>query len=98
VPGEQGILTIHHQDKGLLVPQSAVTSYTVGEGVVYVFDGGTVRAQMIRYTGNLDNDVHVLSGLSAGQEVVVSDTSQLKTGMQVAGNLVTSDTLTPDAF
>ncbi len=83
VPGQVGLISASRQQTGLLIPQSALTSFSLGEGVVYVVEGGSVHARSIQYDGNTDGEIRVLRGLKSGDQVVVSDTSKLADGMQV---------------
>jgi RND family efflux transporter MFP subunit len=83
VPGQVGLVSASRQQQGLMIPQSALTSFSLGEGVVYVVRDGVLHTRSIQYDGNTDGDIRVLRGLKAGEKVVISDTSHLTDGMKV---------------
>lgn len=76
--GAKASLTIETSrvDNVLTVPVSAVTSVATGTGSVGVLRDGSVSQTTVR-TGSVgQGKVAILSGLSAGQTVVLADTSQ----------------------
>lgn len=83
VPGQTGFITIRKRSSGIVIPQAAVSAFTVGEGTIFVAKDGVLSNRTIHYEANSDATVRVLSGLNAGEAVVVSDTSSLSNGMHV---------------
>ena len=81
--GQTGLITVNSKQAGLVVPQAALNSFTLGKGVVYTVSGGVVHARPVRYDGTSDGTVRILSGLRLGDKVVVSDTSKLVGGQKV---------------
>lgn len=88
VSGQIGMIKVNREREGLVIPQSALASFTLGEGVVYVEKSGVLAARSITYDGNADDRIRVTSGLSAGEHVVVSSTLHLQDGMHVQADLV----------
>lgn len=74
-------------DEVILVPTSSVV---VREGSEYVFvhRGGTAEAVKIDKGRQMGNRAEVLSGLSEGDEVVISGLSSLRPGMKIEPRLV----------
>ncbi len=83
VPGQVGQIQLQRVSHGLLVPEAAITSFSLGSGTVYVEKDGIVKVRSVRYDETTDGQMRVLSGLSAGDNVVVSQTSALHDGMRV---------------
>ena len=82
--GQTGLITVNSKQSGLVVPQAALNSFTLGKGVVYTVADGVVHARPVRYDGTSDGTVRILSGLRLGDKVVVSDTSKLVGGQKSA--------------
>ncbi|NNK15012.1 MAG: efflux RND transporter periplasmic adaptor subunit [Desulfofustis sp.] len=77
LPGSRGT--------AIMVPKSAVQSFGQLERI-YVEQDGRVRLQLVK-TGKIVNDlIEILSGVSAGDRVVVSDTRELVDGRRVFVN------------
>ncbi|MBT8345888.1 MAG: efflux RND transporter periplasmic adaptor subunit [Desulfofustis sp.] len=77
LPGSRGT--------AIMVPKSAVQSFGQLERI-YVEQDGRVRLQLVK-TGKIVNDlIEILSGVSAGDRVVVSDTRELVDGRRVSVN------------
>jgi RND family efflux transporter MFP subunit len=71
----------------LAVPRLAVVKQLVGtseEQVVFVEDGGTARARVVKLGAAIGENVEILSGLQAGQNIVVQGQNLLRDGMKVA--------------
>jgi len=83
VPGQVGVLRIKHRQSGLIVPQSAVNSFTLGEGTVFTERAGMVHIRSVKYDDSGDGNISILSGLGHGDQVVVSPTAGLTEGMKV---------------
>lgn len=91
VPGQTGLISAKKPSRGLVIPQAAVSSYTIGEGTVLVVEGQKLRTKVIRYEGNSAATVRILSGLEEGEKVVVSDRSKLSEGIEVRAIEATPD-------
>jgi RND family efflux transporter MFP subunit len=98
VPGQVGLLTLSSKQKNLVVPQSAVTAFSVGQGVVYVVHNHTVHAQSVQYDASSDGDLHVTKGLKDGDQVVISDPTKLQDGMHVQIVPATTENYNSKAF
>ena len=83
VPGQTGVLRLTRRQSGLVIPQSALTSFTLGEGIVYIEKDGFAHARAIKYEDNSDGEVRLLSGLSSGDKVIISPAANLTDGMAV---------------
>jgi len=83
VMGETGILNVDEKTPGITIPQSALNAFASGKGVVFVEQGGFVKATPIRYADVSDGQVRVLSGVKEGDHVVVSSPYKLADGMAV---------------
>ena len=83
VPGQVGLIRLSRRQPGLMLPQSALTAYSLGEGTVYVCRDGVIHRRSVKYDGNTGGSLHVLSGLGEGDQVVVSDPTGLADGMEV---------------
>lgn len=79
----QGQLTLHATDPVLSIPRSAVREEG-GTTFVYVLDSGKVVRKPVKL-GNVakgDAFAEVLSGLAAGEQVIVADIGESKVGSQ----------------
>jgi hypothetical protein len=68
-----------------MVPKSAVQSFGQLERVFVELDG-RVRLQLVKTGQVVDDLIEILSGVSAGDRVVVSDTRELVDGRRVTVN------------
>jgi membrane fusion protein, multidrug efflux system len=72
------------QTQGIIIPSSAIVMRSDIPGVYMVETDNSVHFRMIR-TGRVWGDkIEVLSGLSAGERIVVSSTTPLRTGEHIA--------------
>jgi len=70
------------RDRALFVPQAAILRYA-GVARVFVYQNGFARAREVT-TGVVEGDqIEVLSGVSAGEKVVVTDVDRLAEGTPV---------------
>jgi HlyD family secretion protein len=69
---------------GIIIPLNAVAGNEDGHADVFVMTGGTAHKRQVALGPRNDKDVQVLSGLSAGDMVAVSNVSALLDGMEVA--------------
>lgn len=83
VMGETGILNADQKTPGITIPQSALNAFASGKGVVFVEQGGFVKATAVRYADVSDGQVRILSGVNEGDHVVVSSPYKLSDGMAV---------------
>jgi RND family efflux transporter MFP subunit len=97
IPGQTGIITANKKEVGLEVPQAAVNPMTLGEGEVFVVKDGVAHLKTVKYQGKPDGQARVLSGLEAGDEVVVTNTLQLRDGQHVLPTPAGADDLTTRA-
>jgi multidrug efflux pump subunit AcrA (membrane-fusion protein) len=75
-------LQVESSQDALTVPAEAIT-YTGGEAHVFVYDAGRVRQRPVTLGVGNEEIAEVLSGLAAGEQVVVDDPSVLCDGMLV---------------
>ncbi|HYW82153.1 MAG TPA: efflux RND transporter periplasmic adaptor subunit [Spirochaetia bacterium] len=69
---------------GVLIPLSAVRDNQDGRASVFVVSGGKVQARDVSLGARDDTDVQVISGLSASEQVAISNVSALVNGMEVS--------------
>jgi RND family efflux transporter MFP subunit len=68
--------------EAIMIPTRAIRPFGQLDRV-FIIDNGTARMQLVK-TGLQDDDrIEILGGLSAGDQVVVSDTTELSDGRQV---------------
>lgn len=65
-----------------LVPAKAV-NYVFGSNKVYVVNGNTIEAREIKLGDRFDQDVEVLEGIQAGEQVATTELNRLDTGSRV---------------
>ena len=70
--------------EGVLIPLSAVRDNQDGHASIFVLDSGKVHARNVSLGPRNDTDVLVISGLSASEQVAVSNVSALVDGMEVS--------------
>jgi RND family efflux transporter MFP subunit len=85
VPGlyAEATLTLERNDKALSVPLQAISHQTDKVSVFVVGLDGAIVIRPVTLGIQTANDTEVLSGLSEGEQVVVSDRSGLKAGEKV---------------
>ncbi len=69
---------------GIIIPLNAVAGNEDGHADVFVMTAGTAHKRQVALGPRNDKEVQVLSGLSAGDSVAVSNVSALLDGMEVA--------------
>ena len=69
--------------KTITVPQSAIVKRGQLEGIFIMSDRGTAALRWIRTGNTFGKEVQVLSGLRAGEKVILSNIMQLKDGQKV---------------
>jgi len=72
----------------LRVPLTALVQ-NKGATSVWVVEGGVVKLMNVTVAGQVDNDVLLLGGVSAGQQIVTAGVNQLKPGQKV--RILTAD-------
>jgi HlyD family secretion protein len=70
--------------QGITIPLSAISSGEDGQAFVFVVSGGAVHKRPVTLGMKNDTDVQVISGLSAGDVVAISNVDALQDGMEVA--------------
>jgi len=78
----QVTLVTQERAKAILVPKEAVVT-KAGQTSVFVLNGDTVQQRAVKVGLTKDNSVEVLSGVSAGEEVVVAGQNDLRDGDKV---------------
>jgi len=78
----QVTLVTQERAKAILVPKEAVVT-KAGQTSVFVLKGDTVQQRAVKVGLTKDNSVEVLSGVSAGEEVVVAGQNDLRDGDKV---------------
>ncbi len=69
---------------GVLIPLNAVAGNEDGHADIFVMADGTAHKRQVALGPRNDKDVQVISGLTAGELVAVSNVSALLDGMEVA--------------
>jgi len=83
VLGETGLVSVQEQTPGIVIPQSAITPFSSGNGVAYVEKDGVINVRAVRYGDVTNGHVRILSGIHDGEHVVVSTAYKLADGMRV---------------
>jgi HlyD family secretion protein len=85
-PGLQGYAQIEQTKAktSLVIPESAVTHLSAGEGMVMVMQNGNAVVRKVKLGQFVDNQREVLAGLKAGEKVVLSP-RELNPGDKLAG-------------
>jgi RND family efflux transporter MFP subunit len=73
------------ETKGLAVPSSAVIDHGELQGIFVVAPDGRVEYRLVKTGKTFGNQVEVLSGLTAGEKVAVSQIDRLRDGARVEG-------------
>jgi RND family efflux transporter MFP subunit len=73
------------ETKGLAVPSSAVVDHGELQGIFVVGTDGKVEYRLVKTGKTFGNQVEVLSGLTAGEKVAVSQIDRLRDGARVEG-------------
>jgi RND family efflux transporter MFP subunit len=97
VPGQTGIISARKRVAGLVVPQAAVSAYNLGQGGVFVVQNGIAHMKKVRYEATSNGYVKILDGLTEGEEVVVSDLTNLRDGVSVNPRPASVAALSPRA-
>jgi HlyD family secretion protein len=71
-PGLQGYVQFDQGKNSMVIPESAVTHLSAGEGMVMVSEGGRAVVKKVKLGRTLENQREVLGGLSLGDRVVIS--------------------------
>jgi len=76
-------LLIEEKQETLLVPRAALTEVAGQETVYVVNDDNTVEQRAVTTGLGEDGRVEILSGLTAGEQVVIAGQTSLQDGSQV---------------
>lgn len=71
-PGLQGYVQFDEGKTSLIIPESAVTHLSGGEGIVMVGEAGRAAVKKVKLGRIFDNQREVLQGLKPGEQVVLS--------------------------
>jgi HlyD family secretion protein len=71
-PGLQGFVEFDRGNKYLMIPESAVTHLSAGEGMVMVIKSGKATLKKVKLGRIFDNQREVLKGLTSDEHVVIS--------------------------
>jgi HlyD family secretion protein len=71
-PGLQGFVQFDQGRTSMVIPESAVTHLSAGEGMVMVSEGGVAVVKKVKLGRTIDKQREVLDGLAAGDRVVIS--------------------------
>lgn len=78
----RGVLDVGHKENVLTVPNESVLR-NEGKRLVYIIDGGKSMKRIVETGQQYEKEVEVLTGLAAGEEVVVEGQVGLVDGMAV---------------
>jgi HlyD family secretion protein len=70
-PGLQGFVQFSQDKQALIVPESAVTHLSGGEGMVMVIEASQARVRRVQLGYRYDNQREIIAGLSAGERVIL---------------------------
>ena len=71
--------------KSLAVPMSAVLDHGELQGIFVVSPNGNVEYRLVKTGKTFGNRVEILSGLTAGEKVAISQIDRLRDGARVEG-------------
>lgn len=69
--------------RGVVVPREAIVVNAAGASVVYVVSGDRAVAHAVQVGQQIDNTVHIVTGLDEGVDVVTSGAGALKDGAAI---------------
>jgi multidrug efflux pump subunit AcrA (membrane-fusion protein) len=78
----RGEVVLGVRKHALVVPEQAVVLRPAG-GVVYVAEGETVKERIVQQGVRRDGEIEIISGLNAGESVVVDGAAQLTDGAKI---------------
>lgn len=70
-PGLQGYVDFNQTNTRLVIPESSVTHFSAGEGMVMVVESGKAVVKKVKLGRTFDNQREVLEGLKPGELVVL---------------------------
>jgi HlyD family secretion protein len=71
-PGLQGYVNFDQGRTSTVIPESAVTHLSAGEGMVMINEGGKAVVKKVKLGRTLDKQREVLEGLALGDRVIIS--------------------------
>jgi multidrug resistance efflux pump len=83
VPGLTGFARVTIKRDAIAVPQSALLSMSAGKGLLFVVNGSKWDVRRATYGATSDGWVEVLSGVSAGEKVIVEGQQVLLNGDRI---------------
>lgn len=75
-------------DNGVYIPASAVETDVDGR-FVWTVEEGTVRKTFVEVGGYMGKGVKIVSGIDAGDQIIVQGSAKVSTGMKVNASIVT---------
>ncbi len=66
-----------------VIPASALSAASGNHGYVFLFNNGTAKRQPVEIAAILDNEIAILKGLNAGQEIIDHGAAYLNDGQKV---------------
>jgi RND family efflux transporter MFP subunit len=80
----EATLTLEHKEDALAVPLEAIDHGAAGNTTMYIVNAsGKIESRIVTVGMQTATDAEIVSGLSGGEQVVVSDRSGLQPGEQV---------------
>jgi HlyD family secretion protein len=70
-PGLQGYVDFDQSNTRLVIPESSVTHFSAGEGMVMIAEAGKAVVKKVKLGRTFDNQREVLEGLKSGEQVVL---------------------------
>ncbi|MFH1314549.1 MAG: efflux RND transporter periplasmic adaptor subunit [Candidatus Eisenbacteria bacterium] len=83
VPGLSGYVKVKVVQPALVIPLSALTYFSANHGLVFVVEGQVARLRPVVFGGSSDRKMAIISGLEAGDRVVVEGHEDLDDGREV---------------
>ncbi len=83
VPGLSGYVKVKVVQPALVIPLAALTYFSANHGLVFVVEGGIAHLRPVVFGGSSDRMMEIISGLEAGDRVVVEGHEDLDDGHEV---------------
>lgn len=76
-------LPTDHSERIVVIPWRAV-NYVMGSNKVYVVNAGVIEAREVKLGDRFEQEIEILEGLNAGEEVAMGPLARLDTGSKVS--------------
>ena len=83
VPGLSGYVKVRVVQPALVIPLAALTYFSANHGLVFVVEGAFAHLRPVVFGGSSDRMMEIISGLEAGDRVVVEGHEDLEDGDEV---------------